>query len=56
MKKLNWKNCQDHKTRFDYEREEKRMDNINAMAEFTELMKHEPNKAYDFISNNYTNY
>jgi hypothetical protein len=26
------------------------------MAEFTELMKHEPNKAYDFISNNYTNY
>lgn len=28
------------------------MDNITAMAEFTEVLMHEPDNAYDFISNN----
>ena len=29
-----------------------RYENIGAMMEFTELLKNEPNKAYDFISSN----
>jgi hypothetical protein len=29
------------------------MESINAMAEFTEIMRCNPMKAYDFISNNY---
>lgn len=28
------------------------MDNITAMAEFTEVLMHEPDNAYDFISDN----
>jgi hypothetical protein len=29
------------------------MESINAMAELIEIMEREPNKAYDFIGNNY---
>ena len=29
------------------------MENVNTMAEFTEVLKSDPKHAYDFISNNY---